>query len=189
MDLVEGRACGDCNVCCVTPHIDTQEFTKLPGVRCRHLCAEGGCSIYAARYSVCRTYHCGWRYLPFLAEHWRPDRSGVLLAFTPRNELPAGYASGVSFIVVSPPPQSLARALYHYVAHLIADRVYVTVAVPGPPGHYPAVTVLNDILPGVGQSGDIARVESVFLQVLNSTKSHRFRPVLADESAGHEPRI
>jgi hypothetical protein len=183
VDLVEGRECGTCNVCCVTTQIDTDEFKKLPGVRCRHLCAQG-CSIYATRYSVCRTYHCGWRYLGFLSDNWRPDKSGVLLAFTPANELPAGYTTGMSFIIAGPPPQSISRALYHYIAHLIADGVYVTLAVPGPAGHYPAVSVLNDQLRNAASQANVIRVEAALLEMLKQAKSARFTPVPAHHAPG-----
>jgi hypothetical protein len=184
VDLVDGRECGECNVCCVTLHIDSDEFRKLPGVRCPHLAAGVGCSIYPNRPLACRTYHCGWRYLPFLSDNWRPDRSGVLIAFTPKEELPPNYERGVGFIVVARPPSGLARAFYHYVAHLIADRVYVTLAVPGPPGYYPAVTVLNDRLRDAARSGNLARIETVISEALDSAKSHDFRPVSVNENRG-----
>ena len=179
MELVAGRQCGECTVCCITPHIDTKEFQKPPGVRCPHLCAEGGCSIYATRYSACREYHCGWRYLEFLSENWRPDKSGVLLAFTPKDELPPGYATGVSFILVGRPPSGFSRALYHYVAHLIADGVHVMLAVPGPPGHYPAVACLNEELREAALKHDQARIEAIFSEALalNATPSPRFRQI------------
>jgi len=181
VDLVEGRQCGECKVCCTITQIDTPEFQKLPGVRCPHLCDQG-CSIYASRYAACRVYHCGWRYLSFLGEHWRPDKSGVLLAFTPKDELPPGYETGVSFILVTPPPSSLSRALYHYVAHLIADKVHVMLAIPGPAGHYPAVTVLNDKLKDAALDRDYQRIEAAFSEALASASSHRFRPALSRHS-------
>jgi len=184
VELVDGRACGDCTVCCVVTQIDTKEFQKLPGVRCRHLCAAGGCSIYETRPPICRTYHCGWRYLAFLGDNWRPDRSGVLLAFTPENELPAGYATGVTFILAGRPPNGLTRALYHYVASLIADGVHVMLAVPGPPGFYPAVTVLNDRLREAARIGNHAAIEVAFADALalSGAPAERFRPAASQNS-------
>jgi hypothetical protein len=184
VNLVEGRECSECNVCCVTLHIDSEELRKPAGVRCPHLAAGAGCSIYRARPSTCRTYHCGWRYLPFLSDNWRPDRSGVLIAFTPRQELPPDYERGVGFILVTPPASGFARALYHYVAHLIADKVYVTLAVPGPAGHYPAVTVLNERLKDAARTGNLVRIEAAFSEALTSAKSHSFRPVTAPTERG-----
>jgi hypothetical protein len=176
VELVAGRKCGECKVCCVTLHIDAREFQKAPGIRCPHLCAEG-CSIYATRPETCRTYHCGWRYLEFLSDSWRPDKSGVLLAFTPKDELPPGYETGVSFILVAPPPGAFRRVLYHYVAHLIADGVHVVLAVPGPEGEYPSVAFLSDELREAALKHDHSRIEAVFAEALalNETPSPRFR--------------
>ena len=178
MELVAGRQCGECTVCCVTLHIDTGEFQKPPGVRCPHLCADR-CSIYASRYAACQTYHCGWRYLGFLSDNWRPDRSGVVLAFTPPDELPKGYKTGVSLILVARSPASFARALYHYVAHLIADGVHVMLAVPGPPGEYPSVAVLNDQLRDALSKNDFSPIEALFAEALalNDVPSPRFKQV------------
>jgi hypothetical protein len=183
VELVAGRQCGACNVCCITPHIDTAEFQKPPGIRCPHLC-ESACSIYENRYAACRAYHCGWRYLAFLSENWRPDKSGVLLAFTPPDELPAGYASGVSLILVSRPPASFTRALYHYVAHLIADGVHVMLAVPGAPGDYPSVAFLNHELRGA-ELRNHAQIEAMFAEALsvNDTPSSRFKKIVPKSSA------
>ena len=182
MELVAGRHCGECTVCCTTLHIHTTEFEKPPGVRCPHLRAEGGCSIYATRPDACRTYHCGWRYLGFLSDTWRPDRSGVLLAFTPQDELPKGYATGVSLILVARPPAGFSRALYHYVAYLIADGVHVMLAVPGPQGEYPSVAVLNDELADTVSRSDHARIEAIFSEALslNEVPSPRFKRVNRD---------
>jgi hypothetical protein len=178
VELVAGRQCGECTVCCTTLHIDTAEFRKRPGIRCQHLCAQG-CSIYATRPIACRTYHCGWRYLGFLSESWRPDRSGVLLAFTPPDELPKGYTTGVSLILIARPPSAFARALYHYVAHLIADGVHVMLAVPGPPGEYPSVALLNDELRDAVSRNDNAPIEAIFAEALalSEVPSPRFKQV------------
>lgn len=179
MELVTGRHCGECTVCCTTLRIDTTEFQKPPGIRCPHLCGEG-CSIYATRPDACRTYYCGWRYLGFLSDNWRPDKSGVLLAFTPPDELPKGYTTGVSLILVARPPSGFVRALHHYVAHLIADGVHVMLAVPGPPGEYPSVAMLNDELRDAATKNDHAPIEALFAEALalNEVPSPRFKRVL-----------
>ncbi len=186
VEMVDGRGCGDCTVCCVVTQIDTKEFQKPPGIRCQNLCAGGGCSIYETRYPICRTYHCGWRYLEFLGDNWRPDRSGVLLAFTPEDELPAGYTTGVSFILAGRPPSGLNRALYHYVAHLIAGDVHVMVAVPGPPGFLPSVMVLNNRLREAARSGNHGPIEAAFAEALAmiGAPAERFRPAVSQHAPG-----
>ena len=188
MELIEGRKCGECTVCCTTLHIDTKEFEKPPGISCRHLCAQG-CSIYAARYQACHDYHCGWRYLEFLSDNWRPDKSGVLLAFTPPEELPPGYVTGVSFVLIARPPSGFARALYHYVAHLIADGVHVLLGVPGPPGEYPVVAFLSDELREAALKRDYAPIEAVFAEALalNGAPSRRFKKLVRNPEKELKP--
>jgi len=179
VEIIEERKCGECTVCCTSLHIDTKEFQKPPGVSCSHLCAQG-CSIYATRYHACRDYHCGWRYLEFLSDNWRPDKSGVLLAFTPPDELPPGYATGVSFVLVGRPPSGFTRVLYHYVAGLIVDGVHVMLGVPGPPGEYPVVAFLNDELREAALKRDFAPIEAVFAEAfaLNGVPSRRFKKLV-----------
>ncbi len=184
MELVEGRKCDECTVCCITTHVDTKEFQKLPGIPCPHLCAQG-CSIYATRYQACHEYHCGWRYLGFLSDNWRPDKSGVLIMFTPQAELPPGYEAGVSFILVAPPPSGFTRILLHYVANLIADGVHVMLAVPGPPGEYPVVAFLSEELREAALKRDYAPIEAVFAEALalNGAPSRRFKKLVPNRVA------
>jgi hypothetical protein len=118
-----------------------------------------------------------------LSESWRPDKSGVLLAFTPPAELPKGYETGVSLILVARPPSSFTRALYHYVAHLIADGVHVMLAVPGPPGEYPSVAILSDEMRDAPKN-DQTRIEAIFAEALalDKTPSPRFKRVRSDRT-------
>src|SRR5258708_411434 len=77
MNLIPGRDCGGCTVCCRVPTVDKPEIQKLSGALCRH-CAATGCTIYEARPPVCRSYYCAWRTVDIFGDDWRPDRSGVL---------------------------------------------------------------------------------------------------------------
>jgi hypothetical protein len=180
VELVKGRECGACSVCCHTLPIDTDEFQKLPGVACPHLCAGGGCSIYATRYSVCREYHCGWRYLDFLGEDWRPDKSGVLLNFELEDELPPGYEMGLVFFLVARPPSGLSPPVYDYVARLIAAGIHVMLAVNGPPGHHPAYAHLNETLKQAALARDLGAIEAAFSEALalGSTQRQRFEAIV-----------
>jgi hypothetical protein len=74
-NLVPGRACANCTVCCTIPTIDKPELQKRAGATCRH-CSKG-CEIYETRPSVCRTFFCGWRQLEIFGEDWRPDKCGA----------------------------------------------------------------------------------------------------------------
>jgi hypothetical protein len=158
--------------------VDTREFQKLPGVPCAHLCAQGGCSIHASRYPVCREYHCGWRYLERLGDEWRPDKSGVLIEFQSEN-LPAHYPKrpGVRVAIVDK-TKALQRPFYSFVAQLIAADVPVILAMYGPPGHFPAGAFLNDALKEPVSKRDLSNVEAVFMQAQKGLESHRFNRVV-----------
>src|ERR1700742_4398768 len=78
-DLVPGRACGGCNVCCVALTIDEPALQKLQGYRCKNTLPDKGCAIYETRPQTCRTFFCGWRRLKWVRETLRPDSSGVLV--------------------------------------------------------------------------------------------------------------
>ena len=178
VDMVADRNCGECSVCCVVLNVDTKEFQKLPGVPCGHLCEGGGCSIHATRYPVCRVYHCGWRYLGFLGEDWRPDKSGVLIDFQ-TDDLPAHYPKrpGIRLTLVDK-AKALQPPFYDLVARLIAQDVPVVLAVVGPPGHFPAGAFLNDSLKEGVANRDFSQVEAVFLQALKGLESHQFNRVV-----------
>ena len=176
MDLVKERVCGECSVCCVVLNVDTPELQKLPGVPCTHLC-KTGCSIHATRYPVCHIYHCGWRRLQFLGDDWRPDKSGVLIDFQ-LDDLPSHYPKrpGIRLTLVDK-KKALRPPFYDYAARLIAADVPVVLAVPGPPGHFPAGAFLNDALKAAVAARNLADVEAVFSQALKGLESHRFNPV------------
>jgi hypothetical protein len=179
---VKERSCGECSVCCVVLNVDTREFQKMPGVPCTHLCS-GGCSIHATRFPVCREYHCGWRYLSSLGEDWRPDRCGVLIDFQVDN-LPAHYPKrpGIRLWIVDK-KKALRRPLYDYVARLIAGDVPVILAVSGPPGHYPAWALLNEVLKAAVLKRDLSKVEATLAQALKDLESHRFDRVVHRNTA------
>ena len=178
MDLVAGRECGECSACCVVLNVDTPEFQKLPGKPCAHLCARG-CAIHATRFPVCRTYHCGWRYLSGLADDWRPDKSGVLVDFQ-TDDLPDHYPKrpGIRLTVFSPPETALKPAFLDYVARLIASDVPVILAVPGPPAFFPAGALLNDALKEPVARRDLAGVQAILAEAFKSLAAHKFNPVV-----------
>ncbi len=76
---VPGRECGPCTACCVHLLIQSPEFTKLQGVVCTNCDVGHGCKIYATRPQACRDFLCAWRLMPQFDEHWRPDKSGVIV--------------------------------------------------------------------------------------------------------------
>jgi hypothetical protein len=87
------RQCGNCRVCCVVFELDDPDAGKSAGEPCRHLCSQG-CAIYDHRPQVCRAWHCVWRLMPELPDHWRPDLSGILI-YQIKNEIPGYHDAGL----------------------------------------------------------------------------------------------
>ncbi len=181
MQLVPGRECGECSVCCVLLNIDTPEFQKMPRTDCAHLAPGGksGCTIHATRPPVCRSYHCAWRCMPELGDGWRPDRSGVLIEFT--NEgFPAHYPQrpGIRITISGTPLETMfQQGFAALLTWLIQAKVTVVISIPGPLGHYPVGTFVNDILKEGVANKDSARIVAALREMLRSLEGHVFQPV------------
>ncbi|WP_119256941.1 YkgJ family cysteine cluster protein [Shinella zoogloeoides] len=76
-NVVAGRSCGTCTLCCRLPDIDLLD--KPANAWCRHCVAGEGCSIYADRPSVCRDFLCLWMTDEGLAEVWEPSCSHMMV--------------------------------------------------------------------------------------------------------------
>lgn len=70
------RSCDGCTLCCDL--LEVEPIGKRAGARCEHCRVGAGCAIYNERPPVCRTFDCGWRLSPGMAESLRPDRCGVV---------------------------------------------------------------------------------------------------------------
>jgi hypothetical protein len=178
VDLVPGRKCGECTACCVVHLFDSPEFQKLPGIACRHLKPGGGaCSIHATRYSQCRAYHCGWRYMAGLGEGWRPDKSGVVVDFL-TDDLPPQYPKrpGVRLTLFGTKEAAFNPAFLDFVAQLVVNEIPSFIAVTGPPGYLPASGFLNDALKDAAERRDYAEIQAFFSQVLAGLEGHTFSP-------------
>ena len=71
--LVPGRACGTCMMCCKVPYI--KEFEKPAGVWCKHAAAGKGCVIYAERPESCRNFYCLWMQDARFGPEWKPEKA------------------------------------------------------------------------------------------------------------------
>ncbi len=69
------KACGECNLCCVLFTID--ELNKPHDVVCPHSTKEG-CTIYADRPALCKTFVCQWLDTKEMGEELRPDKCGII---------------------------------------------------------------------------------------------------------------
>lgn len=171
---VKGRDCGECTVCCTALPIETPELRKVPGITCKH-CISAGCAIYETRFPICRTYYCGWRNLPELDDAWRPDKSGVLVS--PQNEnIPEKFVlrEGIEFLVLDGERAIRRQGFAEAVAAFVAGGVPTFLAFPGPPGHYPARVLVNDILAAAIGKRDLAAVREQLVRGLKASGSHNF---------------
>ena len=76
-EIVPGRACGSCAMCCKLPAIP--ELQKPLGVWCQHVARGKGCSIYGDRPASCRSFYCLWMQDRALGPEWKPDRAKFML--------------------------------------------------------------------------------------------------------------
>lgn len=98
-EVITGRDCGGCAVCCDVLRIDTVDLQKPAGVPCVNRVAEG-CAIHATRPDICRAWFCGWRRNAAIPDAARPDRSGLMISLDLMRE-PRNCLEGVAIVVRS----------------------------------------------------------------------------------------
>jgi len=170
LDLVPGRTCGACTLCCTVMAIDKPDIQKEAGVTCRH--CRGGCTIHAARPQLCRDFHCGWRQLPILDESWRPDLSGVFVEI----EVVDGETA-LSLVLVGNPLKTVRQSWFiDFVSTGVRGNVPLHLGIPGPHGFMGASLPLNtrQMFEAAGISR--ARVKDLLERELKRLASHRFEP-------------
>jgi hypothetical protein len=145
--LVSGRSCGSCSVCCKALKIDTPELKKLAGVLCPN-CARAGCQIYENRPSVCAEYYCGWKILRHLSDNWRPDRCGVLIGLVEGDQaIPAGFRQvALKFDVVDSPSVLSWEPLIRFIGSEIERGHPVFLGTPAPVGYEQRMVFLNHMI-------------------------------------------
>lgn len=165
-NLVPGRTCGACDVCCVVFTIDEPELRKLQGHRCPHLIRgeAGSCGIYHARPWTCRDFNCGWQYLRWVKVA-RPDQSGVLVAYHDEPAEDGTVRTGIVITLLNDGAVG-ADGLAETVAAGIAAEVPVYVDVPGLPGYTNARGRLNEAL----RDAVVARDKAAILQFLREAQ-------------------
>lgn len=78
-ELVAGRTCDGCTMCCKLLSIDVLE--KPRAVWCSHCDKKRGCKIYEDRPVACRSFFCGWRRIADLDERWKPSTAKFLINY------------------------------------------------------------------------------------------------------------
>ena len=179
-NLVAGRTCGSCTVCCVALTIRDPALQKPQGIACHHLSKGGGCSIYETRPQTCRTFHCGWRHLKWVRETLRPDLSGVLVRLQ-QSAPDADGASrfGVAFMLLNRDALK-AEGLAESVAAAVAADVPVQLNVPGPPGYTSGQARINEILADAVHFKDKAGVLKILRQAWKIGRSGQHRRIVLD---------
>ena len=153
--LVAGRACGSCNVCCVALTIDEPALRKAQGYRCRNAKLDNSCSIYESRPKTCRAFYCGWRLLRWVRDSLRPDLSKVLVRLVEEPDGRGGNAHSVVFTLLAPAGLD-AEGLAESVAAAIGAGIPTFLVVPGRPGFTAAQAQINELLEGAVRARDKA---------------------------------
>ena len=184
INLVPGRACGECTLCCIVPAIDTPDFQKLPASTCRH--CDKGCNIYETRPQTCRSYYCGWRWLEIFPDDWRPDQSGVFAQLDNDIPRPPGTPVGIILILVGNPLKTLRQPRFiDFVTKTVTNNNALYLGLPGPKGKQSATLPLNtkEVMEAARRSRTEVRL--VLEKVLKRLTAHNFIPQVM-EHGGHD---
>jgi len=75
--MVPGRTCDGCTMCCKV--FEIPEIRKADGDWCGNCEIGKGCKIYESRPQTCRDFFCQYRHDPDVPEHWKPNRSHMVV--------------------------------------------------------------------------------------------------------------
>ena len=171
-EIIAGRECGSCNVCCVALTIDEPELQKVQGYRCKNALPDNSCAIYPTRPSTCRRFNCGWRLLKWAKPTLRPDQSGVLIRFQHDG------ARRLGIIVTLLNRGALnAEGLAETVAAAVAAGLPVYLQIPGPPGHTSAQARIDGALADAVAIRDKAAVLDVLRQARKQGRAGKYVPI------------
>jgi len=177
-ELVPGRECGACNVCCVALTIDDPELRKPQGYRCRNTLPDKSCAIYASRPQTCRNFYCGYRRLKWVRDTLRPDVSGVLVRLHGEVSPADGKATlGVMFTLLTEAALK-AEGLAETVAAAVAADIPVYLHVPGPPGYTAGRARINDALIDAVQARDKAAVLQILRRARAMGRAGKHEPIV-----------
>lgn len=173
MKLVDGRECGSCTVCCTVTPVVTSVVRKGPNTPCPQ-CTGGGCGIYPTRPQECRESFCGWRAYAELDDAWRPDLSGVLILTEPDPPPPWSGRTGLKFMLVKGDEPLSTDRLAGYIIALVTRNIPVSVAIQGPPGHWPVKTFVNGALAEPIKRYDVAEVKATLMAIVRNLRAGPF---------------
>ena len=164
LTLVPGRECGPCTACCVHLLIHSSEFTKLQGVVCQNCELERGCKIYATRPQACRDFICGWRTMAQFDEHWRPDKSGVIVKFAEDSTGSPEFhfvLFGSKYVLLQPKFAAM-------IGQFVEGNHQTYLVLPGKPEEMSTKVHLNAGLKGAVARRDLTAISSGLAQAYES---------------------
>jgi len=175
MELIPGRDCGDCTVCCTWPTINKPEIQKVSGSTCKH-CTGGGCAIYETRFPVCRGYFCAWRTVDIFGEEWRPDKSGVL-PYVETEGISDDFdlSTGIGLMLVGHAAKIIRQRWFQdFIITGVMNNVPLFLSLPGPRGYQAATVSLNteEMLAAIARG----MVKEALEQVVKILRGWDFQP-------------
>ena len=176
-EVIPGRDCGTCNVCCVALTIDDPELQKVQGFRCKNALPDNSCAIYEKRPQTCRTFNCGWRTLKWIRETLRPDGSGVLVQLHNEVSTATGTRMGVAVTLLNNAALK-AEGLAETLAAAVAAEIPVYLHFPGPPGYTFAQVRVNEVLSDAVHARDKAAILQVLRTVRAKSRAGAREPIV-----------
>lgn len=77
VEIVDGRSCDGCGMCCNLLKIDS--LKKPAGQWCTHCSTRRSCDIHGQHPDECRGFHCGWLTVEALGDEWHPAKSKIIM--------------------------------------------------------------------------------------------------------------
>lgn len=178
--LVVGRNCGQCTACCTALTIAAPELKKHAGVTCEHCITGKGCAIYEDRPSVCRTWHCLWRFNPNMDDSWRPDKKGLIGTIM---DTPVGFNGAVKFDVVGPSRVLIERSTVSFISGAVAAGMAVYISAPGRIRMAGGKSLINYALRPALEKRDLKAAKAVIQKAYRDAKAVPQVPIDLDSNA------
>lgn len=176
--LVPKRNCDQCTACCVTLRIDSDGLRKQADVPCPNLTVNG-CGIYPNWPTICRTWYCGWRYMPNLGTEWRPDRSRILIRT---------HGGGLILQALESPLEVLTSEMaLMLVGDCIENSIPIFISVPAKVGHCHGLLQINEILAPAIQSRDLKAAQTAMTGAVTHASRADTSPIEPFKPDGNQP--
>jgi len=167
--LVAGRECGECTACCVDLYIKDDGFEKPADQACPNMIKNGGCKIYLQRPSVCRDWHCAWRFMEQLNDEWRPDRIGILV----RSD-----ENGIIFQPIRDPKTVLTNArVIELIAGGVVQGIAMSMSIATQKGLRSYSVDLNEPLQEAVEARSLPLIQDKIIELIEFASSQKTSPI------------